>query len=88
MAAPHKKLPHIPRDPLGRRRTEADCDHYGSVLKLDDTSALSSWPLYYYIVKAVIIRGVIVASNEIARACCVPPPPQDPCKGAGRDSAD
>src|SRR4029079_1593508 len=33
----------------------------GSVLKLDDTSALSSVPLYYYIVKAVNSKGVSVA---------------------------
>src|SRR6267142_2465770 len=55
----------------------------GSVLKLDDTSALSSVPLYYYIVKAVNGKGVSVASNEIAVPVVVPPPPQDPCKAPG-----
>ena len=55
----------------------------GSVLKLDDTSALSSVPLYYYIVKAVNNKGVSVASNEIAVPVVVPPPPQNPCTAPG-----
>jgi hypothetical protein len=55
----------------------------GSVLKLDDTSALSSVPLYYYVVKAVNSKGVSVASNEIAVPVVMPPPPQNPCQAPG-----
>jgi hypothetical protein len=67
----------------GHEGTTAIASTRGSVLKFDDSSALSSVPLYYYIVKAVNNKGASVASNEIAVPVVVPPPPPNPCKAPG-----
>jgi hypothetical protein len=67
----------------GQEGTKPIATTTGSVLKFDDTSALSSVPLYYYTVQAANGRGASVSSNEIALPVVVPPPPQNPCKAPG-----
>jgi PKD repeat protein len=47
--------------------------------KIDDTTALSSVPHYFYTVKAINSNGIGSASNEIDLVVVVPPPPENVC---------